>query len=162
MLLLKCVKLYQMRIYHAWCLLVSLERERGYYACMGRKRWAMHCVYFFDGFDNGAVEDVFVYRANLTDLSQFDTLASDMFADVMGMKQSINTKWCRDLIAQITNYIAPLHLNKTSTLPHHGTAVSSLFTYLQQSLLKHHHRHRSSTTTVKWITFLRSLFGQRC
>ena len=38
-----------------------------------------------------------------------------MFA--VGMKQSISTKWCRDLIAQITNYIAPLHLNKTSALP---------------------------------------------
>ena len=38
-----------------------------------------------------------------------------MFADVM--KQSISTKRCQDLIAQITNYIAPLHLNKKSTLP---------------------------------------------
>ena len=58
-----------------------------------------------------AVEQSLTY--SLTDSSQFDTLASNMFADVMGMKQSI-TKWCRDLIAQITNYIAPLHLNKTT------------------------------------------------
>jgi len=42
-----------------------------------------------------AVERSLTYNS-----SQFDTLASAMFADVMGMKQSINTKWCRDLIAR--------------------------------------------------------------
>ena len=62
-----------------------------------------------------AVEQSLAYK--LTDASHFDRLATDMFAKVMGMKKSISTKWCRDIIAQITNYIAPVHLNKTSTHP---------------------------------------------
>jgi len=61
-----------------------------------------------------------------------------MFADVMGMKQSINNKWCRDLIAQITNYIAPLHLNKTSTLP----IMPQQFHHSSQT----HNNHYSSST----------------
>jgi len=77
---------------------------------------------------------------NLTDSSQFDTLASDMFADVMGMKQSIGTKWCRDLIAQITNYIAPLPLNKTSTHP----IMAQQFHRSSQT----HNNHYSSSTIV--------------
>ena len=77
---------------------------------------------------------------NLTDTSQFDTLASDMFADVMGMKQSISTKWCQDLIAQMTNYIAPLHLNKTSTLP----IMAQQFHHSSQT----HNNHYSSSTII--------------
>ena len=62
-----------------------------------------------------AVEQSLAYK--LTDASHFDQFASDMFAKVMGMKKSISTKWCCDLVAQMTNYIAPVHLNKTSTHP---------------------------------------------
>jgi len=85
-----------------------------------------------------AVEQSLTY--NLTDSLQFDTLASDMLADVTGMKQSINTKWCRDLIAQITIYIAPLHLNKTSTLP----IMAQQFHHASQT----HNNHYSSSTIV--------------
>ena len=77
---------------------------------------------------------------NLTDSSQFVTLTSDMFADVMGMKQSISTKWCRDLIAQITNYIAPLPLNKTSTQP----IMAQQFHHSSQT----HNNHYSSSTIL--------------
>jgi len=77
---------------------------------------------------------------SLTDSSQFDTLASDMFAEVMGMKQSISTKWCRDLIAQITNYIAPSPLNKTSTHP----IMAQQFHHSSQT----HNNHYSSSTFV--------------
>jgi len=48
----------------------------------------------------------------LTGSSQFDSLASDVFADVKGMKQVV-----RYLIAQITNYIVPLHLNRRQHFP---------------------------------------------
>jgi len=83
-----------------------------------------------------AVEQSLTY--NLTDSLQFDTLESDMFADVMGMKQSISTKWCRDLITQITNYIAPLPLNKTSTHP----IMAQQFHHSSQT----HNNHYSSST----------------
>ena len=63
-----------------------------------------------------------------------------MFAGVMGMKQSINTKWCRGLIAQITNYIAPLHLNKKSTLP----TMAQQFHHSSQT----HNNHYSSSTIL--------------
>jgi len=47
---------------------------------------------------------------------------------------------CRDLIAQITNYIAPLHLNKMSTLP----IMAQQFHHSSQT----HNNHYSSSTIV--------------
>ena len=75
---------------------------------------------------------------NIPDLKHADRAADDMFTDIMGFHKNIGTKLARDLMGQITNYIAPQHLGKTSTNAqtarqfHHSQAV-------------HHARYSSET-----------------
>ena len=69
---------------------------------------------------------------NIPDLKHADRAADNMFTEIMGFHKNIGTKLARDLMGQITNYIAPQHLGKTSTNAqtarqfHHSQAVHHL------------------------------------
>ena len=77
---------------------------------------------------------------NIPDLEQADRAADDMFTEVMGFEQNIGTKLARDLIGQMTNYIAPQHLGKTST----NAQTANQFHHSQAI----HHAHYSSETFI--------------
>ena len=65
MMLLKFMELYQMRVYHAWCLLVIALRARKRILCLhGMKEMSNAWYYNCWRHDNGAVEDVIVYMAS--------------------------------------------------------------------------------------------------